>query len=73
MSSSSSVQFSYNGANARISIISLNIKCPQLSKPKAKGKEPKLHPVTEWRKKKPWENPGSVGGQFSSFIIDTYG
>jgi len=29
-------------------------------------KEPKLHQVTEWRKKKLWENPGSVGGQFSS-------
>jgi len=29
------------------------------------GKEPKLHQVIEWRKK-PWENPGSVGGQFSS-------
>jgi len=25
------------------------------------GKEPKLHQVTEWRKK-PWENPGSVRG-----------
>jgi len=30
------------------------------------GKVPKLHQVIEWRKKKPWENPGSVGGQFSS-------
>jgi len=29
------------------------------------GREPKLHQMTEWRKK-PWENPGSVGGQFSS-------
>ncbi len=24
------------------------------------GKEPKLHQVIKWRKK-PWENPGSVG------------
>jgi len=29
------------------------------------GKEPKLNQVTEWRKKL-WENPGSVWGQFSS-------
>jgi len=35
------------------SIILLNMKCPQLSKPKAKAaaKEPKLHHVTKWRKK----------------------
>jgi len=70
MSSSSSVQFSYNGANARISIISLNIKCPQLSKPKESNPN-----SIRWQngEKKPWENPGSVGGQFSSFILDTYG
>ncbi|XDV36991.1 hypothetical protein PO909_006692 [Leuciscus waleckii] len=30
------------------------------------GNVPKLHQVTEWRKKKTWEKPGSVGGQFSS-------
>ncbi len=29
------------------------------------SKEPKLPSVTEWRKK-PWEKPDSVGGQFSS-------
>jgi len=43
----------------------LIIKCPQLSKPKAKGnngKEPELHQVAEWRRKKTWEKPGSVGG-----------
>jgi len=45
------------------SIVLLNIKCPRLSKPKAKAT--KLHQEIEWRKK-PWENPGSVGGQFSS-------
>jgi len=39
MSSSSSVQFSYNGVNAGISLILLNIKCPQLSKPKAKNQQ----------------------------------
>jgi len=40
-------------------IVEYSIKCSQLSKPKANGnkgekgdsgKEPKLHPVTEWRK-----------------------
>jgi len=50
------------------SIKLLNIKCPQLSKPKAKvtvARNQNSHQVIEWRKK-PWENPGSVGGQFSS-------
>jgi len=26
--------------------------------------------MTQWRKKKPWENPGSVGGQFSSGVYE---
>jgi len=67
MSSSSSVQFAHNGVNAGRSKTLLNIKCPQLSKPKGNsGKEPKLQQVTKWRKKT-WEKPGSVrGGQFSS-------
>jgi len=45
------------------------------------GKEPKtsikwpdsvlkLHQMTQWRKKKPWENPGSIGGQFSSGVYE---
>jgi len=33
------------------------------------GKEPKHHQVTEW-KKKPWKNPGSVRGQFSSGVCE---
>jgi len=32
---------------------------------KSQSNKLKLHQVIEWRKK-PWENPGSVGGQFSS-------
>jgi len=59
MLSSSSVQLSYNGVKVGRSIILLNIKCPQLSNPKDKGdsgKEPKLHQVTELRKKKLGKN-----------------
>jgi len=37
MSLSSSVQLSYNGVSAGRSIILLDIKCPQLSKLKARG------------------------------------
>jgi len=68
MSSSSSVQFSYDGVNAGRSIILLKIECPQLSKPKAKGgngKELKLHQVTEYRKNL-GRNYRVSRGQFSS-------
>jgi len=50
------------------SIILLNIKCPQLSKPKAKAKVERnrnsISDIME-KKKKLWEKTGSVGGQFS--------
>jgi len=44
----------------------LNIKCPQLSKPKAKTTVARnQNPSgTEWRKR-PWEKPGSVRGPCS--------
>jgi len=44
------------------SIKLLNIKCPQLSRPKARHQwqGTQTPSGTEWRKN-PWENPGSVG------------
>jgi len=51
MSSSSSVQFSYNGVSTVRSILLLTIKCPQLSKPEATVvRNPNSHQVTDWRK-----------------------
>ncbi len=47
-------------------MISLEIKCPQLSKPDATAPS-NQNSIGDRMEKKPWENPGSVGGgQFSS-------
>ncbi len=64
MSSSSSVQF-INSICAIKSVISLEMKCPQLSKPEATMVRNQTPSVTEQRKK-PWEKPGSRGWGGSS-------
>ncbi len=58
MSSSSSAQFSLNSICAIKSTISLEIKCPQLSKPEAARNQ---NSIGDRMEKKPWEKPGSVG------------
>ncbi len=54
-------QFSLNSICAIKSVISLEIKCPQLSKPEATTARNQNSMGDRWRKK-PWEKPGSVGG-----------
>ena len=41
------------------------MKCPQLSKPEATAAR-NQNSISDRMEKKPWEKPGSVGGQFSS-------
>ena len=41
------------------------MKCPQLSKPEATAAR-NQNSIGDRMEKKPWEKPGSVGGQFSS-------
>ncbi len=43
------------------SMILLEIKCPQLSKPEATAAR-NQNSISDRMKKKPWEKPGSVGG-----------
>ena len=46
-------------------------KYPQLSKPKATVARNRKTPSGDlMEKKKTWENPGSVGGQFSSGVYE---
>ncbi len=57
-------QFSLNSICAIKSMISLEMKCPQLSKPEATAARNK-NSICERMEKKPWEKPGSVGGPVS--------
>ncbi len=56
-------QFSLNSICAIKSVISLEIKCPQLSKPEATTAR-NQNSIVDRMEKKPWEKLGSVGGQF---------
>ncbi len=47
------------------SMILLEMKCPQLSKPEATVAR-NQNSIGDRMEKKPWEKPGSVGGQFPS-------
>ncbi len=55
----------YGSICAIKSMISLDIKCPQLSKPEATAARIQ-NSIGDRMEKKSWEKPGSVGGQFSS-------
>ncbi len=46
-------------------MIVLEMKCPQLSKPEATAAR-NQNSIGDRMEKKPWEKPGSVGGQFPS-------
>ncbi len=54
-------QFSLNNICAIKSMISLAMKCPQLSKPEATAARVQ-NTIGDRTEKKPWEKPGSVGG-----------
>ncbi len=54
-------QFSLNNICAIKSVISLEMKCPQLSKPEATVAR-NQNSIGDRTEKKPWEKPGSVGG-----------
>ncbi len=47
------------------SMIVLEMKCPKLSKPEATAAR-NQNSIGDRMEKKPWEKPGSVGGQFPS-------
>ncbi len=55
-------QFSLNSICAIKSVISLEMKCPQLSKPDGDSGKEQNSIGDRMEKKKPWEEPGSVGG-----------
>ncbi len=61
MSSFSSAQFSLNSIGAIKSVILLEMKCPQLSKPEATTARNQIS-IGDRMEKKPLETPGSVGG-----------
>ncbi len=54
------VQFSLNNICAIKSMILLEMKCPQLSKPEATAAR-NQNSIGDRMEKKPWEKPGSVG------------
>ncbi len=54
-------QFSLNNICAIKSMISLAMKCPQLSKPEETAARVQ-NSIGDRTEKKPWEKPGSVGG-----------
>ncbi len=54
-------QFSLNNICAIKSMISLEMTCPQLSKPEATAARNE-NSIGDRTEKKPWEKPGSVGG-----------
>ncbi len=56
-----SSQFSLNNICAIKSMIVLEMKCPQLSKPEATAAR-NQNSIGDRMEKKPWEKPGSVGG-----------
>ncbi len=66
MSSSSSVQFSLNSICAIKSVISLEIKCPQLSKPEATTARTQNSIGDRTEKKNLVRNQTQSGGQFPS-------
>ncbi len=54
-------QFSLNSICAIKSVITLEMKCPQLSKPEATTAR-NQNSISDRTEEKPWEKPGSVGG-----------
>ncbi len=55
------LKFSLNNICAIKSMIVLEMKCPQLSKPEATAARNE-NSIGDRTEKKPWEKPGSVGG-----------
>ncbi len=62
------VQLSLNNICAIKSMIVLEMKCPQLSKPEATAARNE-NSIGDRMEKKPWEKPGSVGGPVGAILI----